>query len=495
MNIQIPSHEKIKEAFRQGEEAVVALFDEFGGQLIDLAQQLQKQSDSIQELQAKLSKNSKNSSKPPSSDGYSKQNRTTSLRKKSKKLKGGQAGHKGETLKQSNHPDEVKTYDKTCCDNCQASLEAVEPSAVEERQVFDIPAMKIVVTAHQATVKICPECQTENKGDFPEKVTRPVQYGDGVKTVATYFNNEHFIPIARTAQIFKDLYGQTLSEATIIGACKQLNQHIEPARKLVKQWLHQASVLHCDETGLRVEGKLHWLHSASTDKLTDYEVHPKRGKEGMDAAGILEGYQGKLVHDHWKTYFAYDECEHIACNAHHLRELIYIEKQYQQPWAGEMATLLVEIKNAIDNIKPEKNHLSKGQLLAFEKRYNRLIIQGLEKNPLVVVQVIEGQPKKRGKTKQTPAHNLLVRLRDFKTGTLAFMHDFSIPFDNNLAERDIRMVKVKQKVSGGFRTQDGAKEFASIRSYISTARKNSVSIFGALQDAFSGNPFIPSLQS
>lgn len=473
MNIQIPSHEKIKEAFLQGEDAVVTLFDGFGDQLIDLAQQLEKQSKSIQELQGKLSKNSKNSSKPPSSDGYGKTNRTESLRPKGKKPNGGQKGHKGETLNKTDKPDKVETHDKACCEHCQASLEEVEVSDVEERQVFDIPAMKIVVTAHQATVKICPECQTENKGDFPEKVTSPVQYGDGVKTVASYFNNEHFIPVARTAQIFKDLYGQAPSEATIIEACKQLNQHIEPAREAIKEQLHQAPILHSDETGLRVEGKLHWLHSASTDKLTDYEVHEKRGKEGMDAAGILEGYQGKLVHDHWKTYFTYDECEHIACNAHHLRELIYIEKQYQQAWAGELVTLLVEIKNTVDETKLEKNHLTKEQLRVYEKRYDALITQGLEQNPVIIAKVIKGQAKKRGRTKQTPAYNLLIRLRDYKAGTLAFMHDFSVPFDNNLAERDIRMVKVKQKVSGGFRTQEGAKQFAAIRSYISTARKNS----------------------
>jgi len=494
MNIHIPSHEKIKEAFCQGEDAVVALFDEFSGQLIELAQQLQKQNDSIQALQAKLSKNSKNSSKPPSSDGYGKQNRTESLRSKGQKSNGGQPGHKGETLKQSEDPDEVVTHDKACCENCNASLENVDISDVEERQVFDIPAMKIVVTAHQATVKVCPACQTENKGDFPENINQPVQYGDGVKTVASYFNNEHYIPVARTAQIFKDLYGQAPSEAIILKACQQLTQHIQPAREAVKQQLHEASILHSDETGLRVEGKLHWLHSASTDKLTDYEIHEKRGKEGMDAAGILEGYQGKLVHDHWKTYFAYDECDHIACNAHHLRELIYIEKQYQQPWAGEMATLLVEIKNAVDDAKVEKSHLSKEQLRVFEKDYDTLINQGLEKNPFVATDVIEGKPKKRGKPKQTPAYNLLVRLRDFKKGTLAFMYNFSVPFDNNLAERDIRMVKVKQKVSGGFRTQEGAKQFASIRSYISTTRKNSVNIFSAIRDAFSGNPFIPSPQ-
>ena len=494
MNIQIPSHENIKKSFRQGEDEVVALFDKLSEQLIDLAQQLQKQSESIQELQAKLSKNSKNSSKPPSSDGYGKQNRTTSLRQKGKNPNGGQKGHKGETLKQTDTPDEVETHHKACCENCQASLEDVEVSAVEERQVFDIPAMKIVVTAHQATLKTCPECLTENKGDFPEKVTQPVQYGDGVKTVASYFNNEHFIPIARTAQIFKDLYGQAPSEAVILKASQQLNEHIKPARKVIKQLLHQAPVLHSDETGLRVEGKLHWLHSASTNKLTDYEVHEKRGKEGMDAAGILEGYQGKLVHDHWKTYFAYDECEHIACNAHHLRELIYIKKQYQQAWAAEMMTLLVKIKKTVDGTKLEKNHITKEQLLEFEKHYDVLITQGLKQNPAAIAEVVEGQAKKRGRTKQTPAYNLLIRLRDYKTGTLAFMYDFSVPFDNNLAERDVRMVKVKQKVSGGFRTQEGAKQFAGIRSYISTARKNSVSIFNAIQDAFSDNPFIPSFQ-
>lgn len=494
MNIQIPNHEEIKKAFSQGEDAVVVLFDEFGAQLTELALQLQKQGDVIQELEAKLSKNSKNSSKPPSSDGYDKQNRTESLRQKSNKSNGGQPGHKGETLKSTENPDETENHDKACCDNCQASLENAEVSGVEERQVFDIPAMKIIVTAHRASIKICPECQTENKGDFPENVNKPVQYGNGVKTVASYFNNQHFIPVARTAQIFKDLYGQAPSEATSLNASQQLNQQIEPARVAIKQQLHQAPLLHSDETGLRVEGKLHWLHSASNDKLTDYEVHEKRGKEAMDAAGSLEGYQGKLVHDHWKTYFVYEDCEHIACNAHHLRELIYIEKHYQQPWAGELATLLVEIKNTVDEIKAEKNHLSREQLLLFEQGYDALITRGLEKNPFVARKSVEEKPKKRGKPKQTPAYNLLVRLRDFKPGTLAFMYDFSVPFDNNLAERDIRMVKVKQKVSGGFRTQEGAKQFASIRGYISTAQKNSVSIFEAIKDAFSGNPFIPEPQ-
>ena len=290
------------------------------------------------------------------------------------------------------------------------------------------------------------------------------------------------------------MFGQSPSEAFILNAGKQLEQKIEPARVAIKEQLQQAKILHVDETGLRVEGKLHWLHSASTDKLTDYEVHAKRGKEAMDAAGILENFHGKLVHDHWKVYFSYDGCEHAACNAHHLRELDYLEKQFQQPWAGEMATLLVNIKNTLADLPLEQDSLSPGQLILFEQQYDVLIKKGLEAYPYTEASSPEGGKKKRGKPKQTPAYNLLARLRDYKGGTLAFMYDFSVPFDNNLAERDIRMVKVKQKVSGGFRTFAGAQQFASIRGYISTARKNSVSIFIAIKDAFSGNPFIPSIQ-
>ncbi len=494
MNIQIPSHEEIQKAFAEGEEAILALFDKFGAQVKTLAEQLEIQAAAIKELQATATKNSSNSSKPPSSDGYGKKNRTASQRKKGQKSNGGQPGHKGATLNPVETPDEVEVHDQDCCGNCAVSLADVPVSKVEERQVFDIPAMKITVTAHQATIKVCPECQTENKGDFPENVTQPVQYGDGVKTVATYFNTGHFIPVERTAQIFKDLFGQSPSEAFILNAGKQLEQKIEPARAAIKAQLQQAKILHVDETGLRVAGKLHWLHSASTDKLTNYDVHAKRGKEAMDAAGILESFHGTLVHDHWKVYFSFDGCEHAACNAHHLRELDYLEKQFQQTWAGEMATLLVNIKNTITGLPPEQDSLSSGQIILFEQQYDDLIKTGLEENPYTEAKMPKGGKKKRGKPKQTPTYNLLARLRDYKGGVLAFMYDFSVPFDNNLAERDIRMVKVKQKVSGGFRTFVGAQQFASIRGYISTARKNSVSIFTAINNAFSGDPFIPTLQ-
>jgi transposase len=495
MNIRLPSPEEIREAFKQGEDEIMALFDALRDPLLEIAEQLKKQAEAIRELEAKASKNSRNSSKPPSSDGYGKINRTESLRSKGDKSNGGQPGHKGSTLEAVEVPDKVEIHDPVYCEHCQAPLEAVDVSAVASRQVFDIPAMKIIVTAHEATIKICPVCDQPTSGDFPESVTQPVQYGDGVKSLATYFNHEHFVPVKRTAQIFKDVFGQAPSEGFILKASEQLETAIEPARQVVKQQLQDTQLLHVDETGLRVKGKLHWLHSASTDTLTDYTVHPKRGQEALEAGGILNYFRGRLVHDHWKPYFSYGACQHIACNAHHIRELIYIEKQYRQSWAGELLDLLLDIKHAIEEARPEQTQLSIQQQSLFERRYDALVKTGLIQNPFTPAERHKGTIKKRGRPKQTPAHNLLVRFRDFKASTLAFMYDFSIPFDNNLAERDIRMVKVKQKVSGGFRTLEGAQRFASIRGYVSTARKNSVSILGAIQAAFSGSPFIPATQS
>ena len=495
MNIQFPRHEEIQAAFKGGEADVVALFDKVGQQIVGLAEQLAKQAETIKELQAKAAKNSRNSGKPPSSDGYGKANKTQSLRKPGQRSNGGQPGHTGSTLETVETPDHTEIHEPDLCKSCHTSLEDVEISGVEERQVFDIPAIRIEVTAHCATVKRCPCCGTENTGDFPETVTQPVQYGHGVKTWATYFNNQHFIPVERTAQIFKDLLGHAPSEATLLKANQELERLIEPARQAVKTQLQQADVLHVDETGLRVQSKLHWLHSASTGTLTDYTVHSKRGKEAMTEAGILDGFKGKMVHDHWKVYLTYDQSDHALCNSHHLRELAYIEKQYGQPWAADMAALLLDIKEQVEKTAIDSDHLPTAQISHYEQRYDALVAQGLKDNPYSAADNKNGETKKRGRPKQTPAYNLLIRFKDFKPETLAFMYDFRVPFDNNQAERDIRMVKVKQKVSGGFRTFEGAQRFGSIRGYISTARKNSVSVFEAIKNAFSGSPFIPQPQA
>ena len=491
MNFRTPTDQDIHTAFEQGEAAVRDLVRALATQIEELAQHLTTQGEVLQALQARLAKNSRNSSKPPSSDGYGKVKRTESLRKAGKKPNGGQPGHDGHTLCASAAPDRIETHGVDTCEHCQASLVGIEAADYEERQVFDIPAIRIAVTAHRAEVKRCPACGGRSTGNFPSGVTQAVQYGATVKTWATYFTNQHHIAVERTAQIFDDLVHHPVSDATVLKASEECAGCIAPSTEAVKEQLRASEVLHVDESGLRVEGKLHWLHVASTSTLTHYEVHAKRGQEAMAAAGMLGAVRGTAVHDHWKPYFTYDECDHALCNAHHLRELQFIDKQYQQPWANDMAELLRAIKAAVAATPEPALRLSPLELAAFEQRYDAVVQAGFDANPAPVPPT-EDEEKKRGRPKHPPPVNLLIRLRDFKGQVLAFMHDFRVPFDNNQGERDIRMVKVKQKVSGGFRTLEGAKRFGHIRGYISTARKHAKNVFEAIRDAFDGNPFMPS---
>ena len=336
MNIRMPTREEIHAAFEKGEAAVVELFLGVGMQLEELAQQLEKQAAALKELQARLEKDSRNSSKPPSSDGYSKPNRTTSLRKPGQKPNGGQPGHEGYTLTPSAHPDHTEVHVVEHCEQGGAGLNAVEVTAHEERQVFDLPAIRIEVTAHRAEIKLCPACGAEHRGHFPAGVTGPVQYGIGVKTWAAYFPSEHCVPVERTAQIFADLVHHRWGEATILQAGQELSRGVEPAVDAVKAQLREAEVLHTDESGVRVKEQLQWLHVAATERLTHYDIHAKRGQEAMDEAGILPAFRGMAVHDHWQAYFGYEGCAHGLCNAHHLRELQYLEQHYGPAWAAEM---------------------------------------------------------------------------------------------------------------------------------------------------------------
>jgi transposase len=446
--------------------------------ILTLQQQVREQAAVIQSLRDQLAKHSRNSGKPPGSDGLKKP-RTRSVRRQTGRRSGGQEGHEGHTLNMVEQPEHIRVHEVTVCPHCASELQSVEPCGYERRQVFDIPPVRIEVTEHQAEIKVCPECGERVKGDFPSDVTQPVQYGPRLKAQCAYLNTYQLIPLARTCELLGDFYGHRPAEACVLEANAAVFNQVEPSLAIIKQQLIAADVAHFDESGLRVEAKVNWLHVASTDQLTYYSVQPRRGQQGMKAIGILPRFEGRAVHDHWKSYFTFDHCQHALCNAHHLRELQFVVDQ-----------LLMEIKDEVATTPLHQASLPQERIAHFEQHYDELIAQGLQANPPPTACGERSRTKRRRK-KQSPPKNLLDRLQQFKPQALAFMYDFRVPFDNNLAERDVRMIKVKQKVSGAFRTRTGAETFCAIRSYISTTRKHGRNVIDAIYDALTGNPFIP----
>ena len=460
--------------YHTGQESVVELLLQFSAE--NEALKLR-----IQQLENQAAKNSHNSHQPPASDGF-KKNKTKTLRNSSSRRVGGQPGHQGQTLKKVELPDHkiVHRVDGNCA--CGFCLKDIEAAAYEARQVFDLPVIKVEVTEHRSEIKQCPQCGKQHKAQFPDHVTKPVQYGNRVKAFSVYLMNYQFIPYERTQQFFNDIFALAISQGTLANFNKYGYQQLQDIEAFIKQQIIAANVAHFDESGLYVNGKRQWLHVASTTDFTYYASHEKRGQIAMQDIGILPQFNGTAIHDHWKSYFTFS-CHHGLCNAHHLRELTYVAEQYLQSWAQDLAELLIEIKNKVEIEKIYHDCLDDKLLKDYNQQYETILDEAAKANPPPQQKI---EPKKRGKPKQTEPKNLLDRLRDYADETLAFMYDFNIPFDNNRAERDVRMIKVQQKISGTFRSKLGAKYFCRIRGYISTVKKQNLNVIDAIEASFLG---------
>jgi transposase len=437
--------EQFREMYVQGIEATYALF-------VSYHQVIERLEHRIAHLEAILAKDSHNSSKPPSSNGYTRPQR--SLRTPSGKKVGGHPGHKGVMLQQVASPDATVIHRPEGMCSCGRSLAAASVISTVKRQVFDLPPITLAVTEHQAQTVAC-ACGTVHRGVFPAGITAPVQYGNGIKAVATYCVVRQLAPVQRTQQLFKDVFGIDVSVASILGSTVSCHAGRATTEKRLQERIVNSAVVHADETGCSVNGALWWIHSLGTNRHTWYCCDRHRGKEAAAVVAMLDRFWGRLIHDGWKAYQRYG-CRHGLCNAHHLRELVFIDEQCKESWARSMKQLLLEIKGAVDDARAEgKRSLSDDVPWQYRARYDAIIREGLLAQP----PPRERRLGQRGRLAQSPGKNLLDRLSVHRDAVLAYMYDFTVPFTNNLAERDLRMVKVKGKVSGGFRTQDGAHDF------------------------------------
>jgi transposase len=457
-------------------------------QLTQRDQLIAKLEQRLAALEEQLVKNSHNSHLPPSSDRFVRQPK--SLRKKSGKKPGGQPNHPGTSLMWSPTPDEVVVHPLAHCPHCQSDLQVVAPCGYERRQVVDVPPVRLQVTQHQAERKQCPVCLRQSSASFPLEVRAPIQYGTRVGAMAVYLVEQQLLPWARACEVLSDLFLTKMSEGTLATLIEGCAQHLGCVEEQLKAALIEARVLHQDETGLSVKGRRRWLHVSSTRKLTHYAVHDKRGREALDAIGILSVFKGTSVHDGWRSYFLFEGCSHALCNVHHLRELVFMAEHDGQAWAISMKELLLLMKERVKEAKQRgEAQLDPLSLLALRAEYDRVLQEGWRIHP---------PPARDGPTKTTrkrhPAVNLLDRLQVGKEAVLAFLSNFAVPFDNNQAERDVRMVKVQQKVSGTFRSEAGATAFCRIRSYLSTLRKQGLPLLSALEATLRGHPLLPSFQ-
>lgn len=463
--------------FHQGEEAVVAF-------LLDVSRRLQS-------IEEKIAKNSGNSSLPPSSDGLSKaplKPMPQSLRRKNGKKRGGQQGHEGATLCMIDMPDQIIAHRPPTCKHCKASLGRKEPVTHSRRQIFEMPVPKVHVTEHRALTVGCPCCGKETTAPFPEGVSQPVQYGPNLLGFATYLHVVHLIPFARCAKIVHEVTSAPFSAGTLYRALGTASRHLDTFMDRLKQSLSEADHLHVDETGTRVEGKLNWFHVRCTETLCYLFRHQRRGKE---AVNDLSAYSGRLISDFYGSYVKMS-CPHQFCGAHLLRELAFAGDVLKQSWADPLRAVLERMVSACHRAREQgAGQVEDASVLARE--FDRWVNEGLHTNLTQRGQVLvkRGDRAKRGRVAKGKALCLLERLRDYRAECLAFLFDLSLPFTNNEAERDLRMFKVKSKISGGFRTAAGADIYCRLRSYMMTCQKQRMGLLNSLQSVFAGSVPMP----
>ena len=431
----------------------------------------------ILELRAQINANSSKSNRPPSSDGLKKP-APKSQRKSSGKNVGAQAGHPGSLLARSQPDTVIEHRPELDCHACGKPLP--DATCVESRQVVDIAPIALTVTEHRLFEAAC-SCGVASGSPWPPFVTTGVQYGARIRALAVYLTQHHMLPFKRCANILEDVCGASISVATLQYACVQAAQELAPIVKKIGNALSRAEVVHADETGFRVEKRLHWLHTVCNQNLTFIHAHPKRGYEAIEAGGVLPRFHGILIHDCWKAYWRL-KCEHGLCNAHLIRELTGLEEDYKQKWAGKLRLILLE---ALGEINRNMGALTPERLKQYQHRASIQIGYGKRDNPKQM------KRKGGGKCKQSVATNLLIRFEKLKDDIWRFAYDIRVPFTNNCAEQAIRMPKVKQKVSGCFRTLAGAERFCIIRSYLDTMRKQGKNLIETLRGALQGASVIP----
>jgi transposase len=416
------------------------------------------------QLRQQLGLKSHNSHKPPSTDGLAKK---PAIPKESGKKNGGQVGHAGKTLRSVENPDETVVHHAVKCRRCERKFSLSDVAKiVQKMQVFDIPMPKIEVTEHQLGEISC--CGETYYGEFPASVKSSVEYGSKIKGLSVMLNNEYRLPLEKAEQLLRELYGVSFNQGTIMSANAECYEKLEPLENRIKEEILASETAHFDETGMRIEGKLNWLHVASNKFWTYLFTHRKRGKAALESEqSIIKDYENWAVHDGWESYFKFEKCRHILCNAHLLRELENLKEQGSE-WGKEMQKFFFEMYEA-----SEKGQKVLENRKEWEAKYNRICEKGEVEEPPPEV-------KKKGRPKNSIGRNLLNRLRKYQAGIMEYAFQAEIPFTNNQAERDIRCVKIKQKISNSFRSQSGAANYARIQGFVSTVKKQEMNIFAEI---------------